>query len=75
MFKCCVIRRPDPLNLPYRGTLNVRMERLNFLLLLFFMRIDSERGLGNFQQHLTNERIKLHLWSMLFGVLNLFENR
>ncbi len=32
MFKCCGISKPDPLNPPHRGTLNVRTENPNFYL-------------------------------------------
>ncbi len=56
MFKCCGISKPDPLNPPHRGTLNVRTEKTELLLVLFPMRGDSERGFVCFQQLLIKER-------------------
>ncbi len=56
MFKCCGISKSDPLNPPHRGTLNVRTERPEFLLILSPMRGEIERGLVLFQQLLVNER-------------------
>ncbi len=54
MFKCCGISKPDPLNPPHRGTLNVRTERPE--LFLSSMRAEIERGLLCFQQLLIKER-------------------
>ncbi len=45
MFKCCGIRKPDPLNTPHRGTLKIKNERPKFLLILSPMRGEIERGL------------------------------
>jgi hypothetical protein len=56
MFKCCGISKPDPLNPPHRGTLNVRTERPELLLVLSPMRGEIERGLVCFQQLLIKER-------------------
>ena len=56
MFKCCGISKPDPLNPPDRGTLNVRTERPELLLVLSPMRGEIERGLLCFQQLLIKER-------------------
>ena len=56
MFKCCGIRKPDPLNPPHRGTLKIKKERPKFLLNLFPMRGEIERGLLCFQQLLIKER-------------------
>ena len=57
MFKCCGISKPDPLNPPHRGTLNVRTERSELLLVLSPMSGEIERGLLCFQQLLIKERI------------------
>ncbi len=59
MFKCCGISKPDPLNPPHRGTLNVRTERPELLLVLSPMRGEIEKGLVCFQQLLIKERIIL----------------
>jgi hypothetical protein len=45
MFKCCGIRKPDPLNPPDMGTLKIKNERPKFLLILSPMRVEIERGL------------------------------
>ena len=57
MFKCCGIRKPDPLNPPHRGTLKIKKETPKFLLILFPMSGEIERGLLCFQQLLIKERI------------------
>ncbi len=46
----------DPLNPPHGGSLNIRMERPELLLVLSPMNGEIEGSLGNFQQHLTKER-------------------
>ncbi len=56
MFKCCGISKPDPLNPPHRGTLNVRTEKPEFLLVLSLMMGEIKRGLVCFQQLLIKER-------------------
>jgi hypothetical protein len=43
MFKCCGIRKLDPLNSQHRGTLNIRMERPELLLVLSSTRGEIER--------------------------------
>jgi hypothetical protein len=48
MFKFCGISKPDPLNPPDRGTLNVRTERPEILLIPSPMRGEIERGRGGF---------------------------
>ncbi len=56
MFKCCGIRKPDPLNPPHRGTLKIKKERPKFLLILSPIRGEIERGLLCLQQLLIKER-------------------
>ncbi len=67
MLKCCGISKPDPLNPPHRGTLNVRTERPELLLPLFPHRGEIERGLVCFQQLLIKERIII-LYLILFTI-------
>ncbi len=57
MFKCCGISKPDPPKSPHRGTLNVRTEKPELLLVLSPMRGEIEWGLVCFQQLLVKERI------------------
>jgi hypothetical protein len=58
MFKCCGIRKPDPLNPPHRGTLKIKKEMPKFLPILSPIRREIERGLLCFQQLLIKERNK-----------------
>ncbi len=61
MFKCCRISKPDPLNLPHRGTLNVRTERPELLLILPPMREEIESRLVLFQQQFAKQRYLIAL--------------
>ncbi len=70
MFKCCGIYKPDPLNTPDRGTLNVRTESPEILLVLSPMRGEIERGFVCFQQLLIKERIHI----LFTSVIPIFNN-
>ncbi len=56
MFKCCGIRKPDPLTPPHRGTLKIKKERPKFILILYLIQEEIERGIVCFQQFLIIER-------------------
>jgi hypothetical protein len=74
MFKCCGISKPDPLNPHHRGTLNVRTERPELLLVLYPMRGEIESGLVCFQQLLIKERKTIHRINilMIFNINKFF---
>ncbi len=80
MFKCCGIRKPDPLNPPHRGILKIKKEKLPKFLLIPFPHEEKDRVRSlidkrNFPSRINNNQlfknfIQIFLYSNVLIIFN-----